>query len=305
MVSKVPFYLVTGFLGSGKTTLIKHFIRSFADSKKIAIIQNEFAEVNIDGRELLQTGKPFELLEINNGSVFCVCLLGRFVHSLTDFLNQHQPDLVILEASGLSDPISIGQIISSSALRNFVWLAHTYTVIDALHFQKTIESVGRNLHQIRVADTIVLNKCDLVDNKIVDIKGKLMDINPFAKIVETSFCDIELEQITRFHPPVSIVGIDPFESSGRPDLCTVVIKSSKIISIGYLESFIRKYCLIAFRIKGYVVTTFGVTAVQASFDHVGLQLVANNHYPTEIVLIGPDIDQKIVQQEFENLCLLN
>ena len=305
MISKVPFYLVTGFLGSGKTTLIKHFIRSFADSKKIAIIQNEFAEVNIDGRELMQTGKLFELLEINNGSVFCVCLLGTFVHSLSNFIHQHNPDIVILEASGLSDPISIGQIISSSSLRNLVWLAHTYTVIDALNFQKTFERVGRNFHQIRVADTIVLNKCDLSDNKIVDIKDILKTINPFAKILETSFCDIELDQVTKFHPPVSIVGIETGESSGRPDLCTVVIKSSKIISIGYLESFIRKYSLITYRIKGYVVTTVGVTAVQSSFDQIGLQPVANNYYPTEIVLIGPEIDQKSVQQEFENLCLLN
>ena len=149
-MKKIPFYLVTGFLGSGKTTLIKQFIDRYADSKKIAIIQNEYADVNIDSRELKQTGKSFELLEMNNGSVFCVCLLGSFVHSLADFIHQHQPDLVILEASGLSDPITISQIISSSALRNLIWLAHSYTIVDALNFQKTIERVGRNTQQIRV-----------------------------------------------------------------------------------------------------------------------------------------------------------
>ena len=302
MINKVPFYLVTGFLGSGKTTLIKNFIRSFADSKKIVIIQNEFAEVNIDGRELMQTGKHFELLEINNGSVFCVCLLGSFVHSLTNFIHQHKPDLVILEASGLSDPISIGQIISSSLLRNFIWLAHTYTVIDALNFQKTIERVGPNLHQIRVADTIILNKCDLVDNKIVEIRRKLRQANPFAKITETSFCNIELDQAIRLHLPVAIFGIEPSESLGRPDLCSIVIKSSKIISIGHLESFIGKYSLMAYRIKGYVITISGVTAVQASFDQIEFQPVVNLYYPTEIVMIGPELDHKNIKQEFENLC---
>ena len=87
-MKKIPFYLVTGFLGSGKTTLIKQFIERYADSKKIAIIQNEYAEVNIDSRELKLTGKSFELLEMNNGSVFCVCLLGSFIHSLADFIHQ-------------------------------------------------------------------------------------------------------------------------------------------------------------------------------------------------------------------------
>ena len=305
MISKIPFYLVTGFLGSGKTTLIKHFIRSFADAKKMAIIQNEFAEVNIDGRELVKTGKPFELLEINNGSVFCVCLLGSFVHSLADFIQQHKPDLVILEASGLSDPISIGQILSSSPLRDLVWLSHIYTVIDALNFQKAIDRVRQTLHQIRVADTIVLNKCDLVDNQVVEIKNKLRTINPFAKIAETSFCNIELDHTARFHPPVSIIGTEPLGSPGRPDLCSVVIKSSMIISQGQLELFIEKYCLIAYRIKGYVVTTTGVTAIQSSFDQIGFQSVINQYYPTEIVLIGPELDNKYIHQEFEDLCLLN
>lgn len=305
MIGKVPFYLVTGFLGSGKTTFIKHFIRSFADTKKMAIIQNEFAEVNIDGRELMRTGKPFELLEINNGSVFCVCLLGSFVHSLSDFIHQHKPDLVILEASGLSDPIGISQIISSSSLGNFIWLAHTYTVIDALNFQKTIERVGPNLHQIRVADTIILNKCDLIDNKIVEIEDKLRQVNPFAKISETIFCNIELDLDIRFRPPVAIIGIEPFESLGRLGLCSIVIKSSKIISLGHLELFIKKYSSITYRIKGYVVTTTGVTAVQAVFEQIGLQQVVNHYFPTEIVMIGIELDNQSVQQEFENLCLLN
>ena len=97
-MKKIPFYLVTGFLGSGKTTLIKQFIGSYADLKKIAIIQNEFAEVNIDSRDLRETRKSFELLEMNNGSVFCVCLLGSFVYSLASFIEEHHPDLIILEA---------------------------------------------------------------------------------------------------------------------------------------------------------------------------------------------------------------
>jgi G3E family GTPase len=106
-MAKIPFYLVTGFLGSGKTTLLKAYLEKYSDSRKIAIIQNEFAEVNIDSRELQRTGKSFDILEMNNGSVFCVCLLGDFVHSLHDFIQQHNPEVIILEASGLSDPISL------------------------------------------------------------------------------------------------------------------------------------------------------------------------------------------------------
>ena len=114
-----------------------------------------------------------------------------------------------------------------------------------------------------------------------------------------------MNQVTKFRLPVSIVENEPHESSGRPDLCTVIIKSSKVIALRNLEQFIRKYSSVTYRIKGYVVTTSCVTAVQTSFGQIGLQPVANLHYPTEIVLIGPEIDQKSVQQEFENLCSLN
>ena len=304
-MKKIPFYLVTGFLGSGKTTLIKQFIGRYADSKRIAVIQNEFAEMNIDSRELRQTGKSFELLEMNNGSVFCVCLLGSFIHSLADFIHQHQPDLIILEASGLSDPISISQIISAPALRNLIWLAHTYTVVDALNFQKTIERVSRNTHQIRVADTIVLNKCDLSADSLFNIRGKLLIINPFAKIVETSFGRIEFLSESVFHLPVSIIGIEQKESSGRPDAGSAVIKFTKPISTENLDLFIKKYSLITYRIKGYVNTTQGSVAVQTSFGQIEIKLVLDNLYNTEIVIIGPEINQKILQQEFEYLCNQN
>ncbi|MCX6239010.1 MAG: CobW family GTP-binding protein [Bacteroidia bacterium] len=305
MLKKVPFYLVTGFLGSGKTTLIKRFIECYADSKKIVVIQNEYAEVNIDSCELKQTGKSFELLEMNNGSVFCVCLLGSFVHSLSDFIHEHQPDLIILEASGLSDPISISQIISAPALRNLIWLAHTYTVVDALNFQKTIERVGRNTHQIRIADTIVLNKCDLLAESLREIRSKLLMINPFAKIVETSFGCIEFVPGSVFHLPVAVIGTELYESSGRPDVGSAVIKLMKPVSPDNLDLFIQKYSLITYRIKGYVSTTKGSVAVQTSFGQIEIKSVNHNSYHTEIVIIGPEIDQKVLQLEFENLCNQN
>ena len=305
MANKIPFYLVTGFLGSGKTTLIKQFIECYADAKKIAIIQNEYADVNIDSRELKQTGKTFEVLEMNNGTVFCVCLLGSFIHSMTDFVCRHKPDMIILEASGLSDPISVSQIISTSALRNLIWLAHTYTVVDALNFQKTIDRVGRNTHQIRVADTIVLNKCDLAKETLRDIISKLSVINPFAKIIETSFCNIELRPGPVFHFPISVVGKEQPGSPERPDVCSVVIKLTKTISADNLDFCIQKYSIITFRIKGYANTSDGPVAIQTSFGQIEIKPIVENSYHTEIVIIGPDINQKNLQQEFENLCNQN
>ena len=83
----IPMQLVTGFLGSGKTTFLKNYLDEFSGSRKIGIIQNEFSEVNIDTLEIQQNKPGFEILEVNNGSVFCVCLLGSFVDSLAAFID--------------------------------------------------------------------------------------------------------------------------------------------------------------------------------------------------------------------------
>ena len=73
----IPFYLITGFLGSGKTTLLKYLLNHVGSRYRIAVIQNEFAPTGMDGMELKRESPDFKLLEINNGSVFCVCQLGK------------------------------------------------------------------------------------------------------------------------------------------------------------------------------------------------------------------------------------
>jgi G3E family GTPase len=135
-MQKIPLHIISGFLGSGKTTLLKNIIDKYADSVKIGIIQNEFAPANIDGVTLNQTGKNFNLLEIKNGSVFCVCLLGTFTRSLEQFIDEYQPEAIIVEASGLSDTTSMVEVMSSGNLADKIYLAANWCIVDALIFRK-------------------------------------------------------------------------------------------------------------------------------------------------------------------------
>lgn len=303
-MAKIPFYLVTGFLGSGKTTLLKRYLEKCSETRKVAIIQNEFAEVNIDSQELKRTGKSFEILEMNNGSVFCVCLLGDFVHSLNEFILKHRPDILILEASGLSDPVSISQVLAAPALKNLIWLAHTYTVVDALNFQKTLQRVGRNLHQIRTADTIVLNKTDLVDDT-TEIELRIKTINPFAKILKASYCDIDLSNEIKFRPPIQPGFNTENEPAGRPDIDSVVIKTTKNISSINLQTFLQKWSPQTYRMKGFVKLSTGAVTLQTTFDRVEVFEMPQYKDPTQLVILGPQLDSKLMQKEFEDLCTLS
>jgi G3E family GTPase len=148
-------------LGSGKTTFLKKIIREYSGTYRLGIIQNEFAPSNIDGEELKQSNCEFSLLEINNGSVFCVCLLTDFARSLEKFINSCSPEIIIMEASGLSDTTSVSEILSSGNLKEKIVLASNWCIVDALNFSKTGFMKQRVSHQLRMADVVVINKTDL------------------------------------------------------------------------------------------------------------------------------------------------
>ncbi|MBD3240932.1 MAG: hypothetical protein GF331_10135, partial [Chitinivibrionales bacterium] len=264
----VPFILATGFLGSGKTTLLKRFLHQYADERRIAIIQNEFAPAGVDGHELRATGKHFEILEINKGSVFCVCLLSDFVSSLAQLVNSVTPDAVILEATGLADPIALAQLLEADQIRDKVYLGHVFCVVDASTFPRMATTVTRVAHQVRIADTIIVNKADLVDNA-EPVEAQVRGLNPFAAVRTVSHCDTDLAglldgtgsvpvALQRAHEHTAL------ESSGRPAVGSVAIRTTQPVERGGLERFIAQEAPGAYRLKGYVRLSDGHTvAIQS------------------------------------------
>ena len=280
-MAKIPFHIVSGFLGSGKTTFLKRIIEQYSSDMKIGVIQNEYAPGNIDGEELKQTGKDFHLLEVNNGSVFCVCLLGDFVRSLEKFMEEINPEIIIMEASGLSDTTSVSEIISAGKIGEKIFLASNWCIVDALNFSKTGLMRQRVNHQLRMADVVVINKTDLLQNNTEELKQEIKKTNPFAEILESSFCNISFD-LGKSHR--SKYYFDRTIPMDRPDINSMVIKSTKKMSPDALKGFLNEWVPKAFRIKGFVNLKNGETmAVQCSFDQVRLKNVGVLYHPTELI----------------------
>ncbi len=282
-MQKIPFHIISGFLGSGKTTFLKRIIDKYAGEYKIGIIQNEFAPANIDGAELKKSGKDFQLLEINNGSVFCVCLLGDFVRSLEKFIDEHQPEMLIIEASGLSDTTSISEVVSSGSLAEKIFLASNWCIVDAVNFKKTGLMKQRVFHQLRMSDFVVINKTDLIETDIENLCIEIKKSNPFAKILESAFCNFEFElgktAINKFY-------FGEMKSLPRPAVNSMVIKTTRKISLSSLKLFLNEWSLKAYRIKGFVNLKEKITvAVQCNFNLVEIVEIANDFHPTELVAI--------------------
>jgi G3E family GTPase len=314
-LKKIPFILVTGFLGSGKTSLLLDFVRKYSDRMRIALIQNEFAPGHVDGFTLKQTGKPFELLEINNGSVFCACLLGDFISRLEPFIDQHHPDVILLEATGLADPVSLGQVLQAPGLSDKIYLAGSWCLLDALNFQRVIQSISRARHQIRIADVVLINKIDLIHGTS-EIRAKILEINPFAKIIETTFGNIDelhLLDLLNFaskkcHPderrdPVPNHEIpDGNISEPRPNLSSCVVRSTRYFDEGLVRDFILQHSQYLHRLKGYIrIDESNTMAIQTVFTQMSITIVSGYEGPCEIIAIGPNLDNREFSKQLLSL----
>lgn len=305
-MKKTPLFLVTGFVGSGKTTLLKRVLEGYADTKRVGVIQNEFAQTGTDGTDLRQTGKSFSIVEINNGSVFCVCLLSDFISSLRAFIDEYQPDMVFLEASGMADPIAIAELLHSPQLREKVFLAHSWCIVDVGMFSRLVKMISQARHQVRIADTVVCNKTDIISEGLEEIKKEVARLNPFARVVEATYCQIALqetvENISADIVPVALQRRDEHKSeksAGRPDIFTGALRSTKKITRDGLNRFLESIAPQAYRVKGYVVHDDGkVSAVQSCFGHTDIRDVEGYVGPTELVFIGKEITPKQFEDRF-------
>jgi G3E family GTPase len=293
---KIPFHIISGFLGSGKTTFLKRIIDAYSEEYKLGIIQNEFAPASVDGAELKKSGKGFHLLEINNGSVFCVCLLGDFTRSLEKFIDEHHPDILIIEASGLSDTTSVAEVVSAGSLSEKIYLATNWCIVDALNFKKAGLMRQRLDHQIRMADKVLLNKADLVEN-VDELQHEIRGMNPFAEIKTTTFCNVDFNpcdaSIFKFYPDLG-------KPLARPEVNSMVIKSGKKFTRDALVQFLNEWAPKAYRIKGYVNLKDGQTiSVQCVFNKIELTQVKNNFHPTELVSLSDQFTLKQWAQAFK------
>ena len=186
-MSKVD--IISGFLGAGKTTLIKKLIKESLNNEKVVLIENEFGEIGIDGSFLKDAG--IEITEMNSGCI-CCSLVGDFSEALKKVVNEYHPDRIIIEPSGvgkLSDVIKAVQNVQSNelVLNSFV------DVIDAKKCRTYHVNFGEFFNnQIEYASTIILSRTqDVSHEKLEDALHIIKEINTNANIITTPWEELE------------------------------------------------------------------------------------------------------------------
>lgn len=241
-------YLITGFLGAGKTTFLKNFIRLFSDCR-LHIIVNEFGKEGIDGQLLKEAGIALD--EISNGSIFCSCRLDKFEEVLQHALAAG-PDIIITEASGLSNPTNIRRILAQPDKFPDVDYMGSICLIDAKQFPKVYDTATVVKKQIAVSDIILMNKTDLADETaIASICEKLLAHRPDIPIFRTTYGTIQPEWLEQMKKPTLLkekAEMQQKDITLRSYLITVKNNFTRYNFQKFVEMFLDD----TYRVKGFV-----------------------------------------------------
>ena len=215
----VPVLLLTGYLGSGKTTLVNHILTN-RKGIKFAVIVNDIGEVNVDA-SLIQKGgvvaeKDDSLVALQNGCICCT-LKMNLVDQLTDLVKSQQFDYIVIEASGICEPEPIARTIATIPRMNPKYteagtprLDCIVTVVDALRMQSEFSCGGdlerediddediENLliQQIEFCNIVLLNKVsEVTEDEVERVKEIIRHLNPGAEIIETDYTQVDLDRI--------------------------------------------------------------------------------------------------------------
>ena len=190
-MTKIDIY--SGFLGAGKTTLIKKMIQEAYAGQKLVLIENEFGEIGIDGGFLQDAG--INITEMNSGCI-CCSLVGDFGKALEQVISEYNPDRVIIEPSGvgkLSDVVGAVEKVTNED----VTLGYTVAVVDAGKVKVYMKNFGEFYNnQVETASTIILSRTDLIPQAKLDTAvAMLREHNAEATIITTPWSELTGEQI--------------------------------------------------------------------------------------------------------------
>jgi len=312
--SKIPVTVLTGFLGSGKTTLVNHILTA-QHGHRIAVIENEFGEIPIDNA-LVLNGEE-KIIEMSNGC--CLCCTARtdlidILHSLLE--RQDKFDRILIETSGLADPNPVAQtfFVDEEISAHFA-LDAIVTLVDAKHIGAHLDEVDHNgvgtqaADQIAFADRIVVNKVDLVTEQDLRLlEQRVRGINATADIMKSSYADVDLAEILgigAFDLSRTMAGdpawLDEREHLHDPALTSVGIELDGDLDRAALDAWLSAYVEThgddLYRLKGMVAVAeddrrFVLQGIHRMFDLRSSTPWGRDRRGSKVVFIGRDLDRE-------------
>jgi G3E family GTPase len=243
-MSPIPVTVLTGYLGAGKTTLLNRVLTE-EHGKRYAVIVNEFGEIGIDNELVVNADE--EVFEMNNGCICCT-VRGDLIRIIGNLLKRKdQFDAILIETTGLADPAPVAQtFFVDDEVRERARLDSIVTVVDAKNLMARLDDSHEAAEQIAFADTILLNKTDLVpSDELARVEARVRAINPTAVIHRTERCALptdavlgrrafDLDRILEIEP--NFLGEDDHQHDDA--ITSVALKEERPIDVNKFNAWI-------------------------------------------------------------------
>jgi G3E family GTPase len=193
LMGRTPVTIVTGFLGSGKTTLLNHLLTT-GGVGRVAALVNDFGPINVDAALIAEVAD--EVIQLTNGCVCCT--INRDLQNAAERVLALDPpvDRIVVETSGLSDPLPVGLTFLKTDLRRNTMLESVVTVVDCAHFALDLFKADSAMAQVLRADVLVLNKTDLASDDDVDaIEARIAVLKPRTRILRAAYGRVPVTSI--------------------------------------------------------------------------------------------------------------
>ena len=192
----IDVYLISGFLGSGKTTFLNRLIKVVPADLTFLILMNEFGEVGLDGT--LVEGEDVDMLEISKGSIFCACVKTDFIKALHTLAKTVRPDIMLIETTGVANPSDLDRDLKLPIFGGSFQLRDKFCLVDAENFLDTYESFLAIEKQLASSDVFIINKLDLVTPEVVDqIRAIVESFNPDPVFYEATYAEVPFGDLFR------------------------------------------------------------------------------------------------------------
>lgn len=246
----VDVYLLTGYLGSGKTTTLNHLLGGpIFVGHRTALLINEFGKLGVDGA-LVASEQAAGKYEINQGSLFCSCTQDQLLGVLDTLVNDVRPEVLLIEATGIAEPTDFLQLVRTDHLRRHFRVRATVALVDAKVFPAVLPNLRAARRQVELADGLVINKTDLVEPADLEkLETLLGEMNPTAPQCRVTYGQIDpdwLEQIAHVDRGGEMAEAPPI------DIFSVSFGHDEPVDRGRFEQVIGEYGSKLLRLKGNV-----------------------------------------------------